>query len=59
MCTGQPKSLGERVEEFIKDLNLKIRPLYKTEDGFSIPYWVLIVLASTALVAMIIITKKR
>ena len=28
MCTGQPKSLGERVEEFIKDLNLKIRPLY-------------------------------
>lgn len=31
----------------------------KTEDGLSIPYWILIVLASTALVAMIIITKKR
>lgn len=31
----------------------------KTENGISIPYWILIVLASTALVAMIIITKKR
>ena len=31
----------------------------KTENGFSIPYWVLIILASTALAAIIIITKKR
>ena len=31
----------------------------KTDNGFSIPYWVLIILASTALAAIIIITKKR
>ena len=31
----------------------------KTENGISIPYWILIVLASTALAAIIIITKKR
>ena len=31
----------------------------KTDNGFSIPYWVLIILASTALAAIIIITKNR
>ena len=30
-----------------------------TEEGFSIPYWILIILASTALAVMIIVTKKR
>ena len=35
------------------------RPAADSENGFSIPYWILIVLASTALAALIIITKKR
>lgn len=35
------------------------RPAADAENGFSIPYWILIVLASTALAALIIITKKR
>ena len=40
-----------------KDNRLETPP--DTEEGFSIPYWILIILASTALAVMIIVTKKR
>ena len=41
------------------DKDNRLETLPDTEEGFSIPYWILIILASTALAVMIIVTKKR